>query len=104
MGLAGQGLVGTLGFAGPNDAIKKNHSGFVNPMNISHIADLAQRMGMENPYDAVNGENGENEKESGFGDEFNPTESNEDSESLKNENELLKKELSELKAMLGNKQ
>jgi hypothetical protein len=92
MGMAGQGMVGTLGFAGPNDVSKKNHSGFVNPMSISHIEQLAKDMGMENPY-------GDN-KESGFGDEFSSKDSG-DSQALENENALLKKELGELKAMLG---
>jgi len=91
MGLAGQGMVGTLGFAGPNDASKKNHSGFVNPMSISHIEQLAKDMGMDNPY---------GDKEMGFGDEFS-SKGSEDSQSLENENALLKKELGELKAMLG---
>jgi len=92
MGMAGQGMVGTLGFDGPNDVTKKNHSGFVNPMSISHIAQLAKDMGMDNPY--------ENETV-GFGDEFSNKESSVDSQALENENALLKKELGELKALLG---
>ncbi len=92
MGLAGQGIVGTMGFQGPNDTTKKIHaSGFVNPMNISHLAQLAQDMGMDNPY----------EKE-GFGDEYNPKNSDTES-SLKQENELLKKELEQLKSLISNK-
>jgi len=91
MGMAGQGMVGTLGFTGPNDVTKKNHSGFVNPMSISHIAQLAKDMGVENPYDG---------EKIGFGDEFSSKDSV-DSQALENENALLKKELGELKALLG---
>jgi hypothetical protein len=94
MGLAGQGIVGTMGFEGPSDVTKKIHpSGFVNPMNISHLAQLAQDMGMENPYDS----------KEGFGDEYNQKDSTND-DSLKQENEILKKELEQLKSMLKNKQ
>jgi hypothetical protein len=90
MGLAGQGIVGTMGFKGPNDTTQKVHpSGFVGPMNISHLAQLAQDMGMDNPY----------ESKEGFGDEY--SENNSDESSLKQENELLKKELAELKSMLS---
>lgn len=97
MGLAGQGLVGTFGFSGPSDSSKKvSATGFVNPMSISHIEQLAKDMGIENPYD--------NKEVSGFGDEFNPKDGGVDSQALKNENELLKKELGELKALLNNKQ
>jgi hypothetical protein len=98
MGLAGQGIVGTMGFQGPNDVTKKIHaSGFVNPMSISHLAQLAQDMGMENPYEATSKES------EGFGDEYN-SKSNGADEAVKNENELLKKEIEQLKSMLGNKQ
>lgn len=92
MGLAGQGLVGTFGFKDGNSENKPNVTGFVNPMSISHIEQLAKDMGIENPY---------NDKPIGFGDEMNPI-NNQDDTSLKQENELLKKELGELKAMLGN--
>lgn len=93
MGLAGQGIVGTMGFQGPNDTTKKIHaSGFVNPMNISHLAQLAQDMGMENPYDS----------KEGFGDEYSEKSSSNE-ESLKQENELLKKELEQLKSIISNK-
>lgn len=88
--VGGQGLVGTFGFENPNSGTKPNVTGFVNPMSISHIEQLAKDMGMENPYD----------KSVGFGDEMNPA-NNEDN-LIKQENELLKKELGELKAMLGN--
>lgn len=91
MGLTGQGLCGTMGFANPNDALKKSHSGFVNSMNISHIAQLATDMGIENPYDSKEAQ--------GFGDEFNIKNSDGD-ESLKKENELLKQEIE----LLRNKQ
>lgn len=91
MGLAGRGMVGTMGFKGPNDAHNKaQNTGFVNPMNISHITQLANDMGMENPYESAQG----------FGDEQNPLEESQD---VVQENERLKKELSELKAMLGKK-
>ncbi len=54
MGLAGQGIVGTFGFDGASDSAKKsNPTGFVNPMSISHIEQLAKDMGMENPYDSI---------------------------------------------------
>jgi hypothetical protein len=96
MGLAGQGLTGTFGFkTNPMDGSHKSASGFVNPMSISHIEQLAKDMGMESPY--------ENNSTSGYGDEFSPKDET-DSQNLKNENELLKKELGELKALLGNKQ
>lgn len=92
-GLAGKGLVGTFGFAGVNDAGKKSHgSGFVNPMSISHIEQLAKDMGMENPYTS----------KEGFGDEY--TNKSNDNEDVKQENELLKKEIEQLKSMLENKQ
>jgi len=92
MGMAGQGLVGTFGFNSPTDGGNKNHTGFVNPMSISHIEQLAKDMGMENPY---------NDKNSvGFGDEINPAQK-EDSAAIQQENELLRKELGELKALLG---
>lgn len=92
-GLAGRGMVGTMGFKSPTDVNSKGtNTGFVNPMNISHIAQLAQDMGMENPYESL--------PEKGFGDEINPLE---ESETPIQENERLKKELSELKAMLGKK-
>lgn len=95
MGLAGKGLLGTFGFAGPSDSINKaSVTGFVNPMSISHIEQLAQDMGIENPYDTKESE--------GFGDEFS-TKNFEGDESLKQENEILKKELEQLKSMLGNK-
>jgi hypothetical protein len=93
MGLAGRGMVGTMGFKSPNDVTAKGQAtGFVNPMNISHITQLAQDMGMENPYDT--------NSEKGFGDELNPIAESND---VMAENERLKKELSELKAMLGKK-
>jgi hypothetical protein len=96
MGLAGKGIVGSFGFDGNNDSAKKtNATGFVNPMSISHIEQLAKDMGMENPYAS--------KPEEGFGDEFNAKDSGVD-ESIKNENELLKKEIEQLKSMLGNKQ
>ena len=97
MGLAGQGMVGTFGFNNnPNDVAKKTHAtGFVNPMSISHIEQLAKDMGIENPYASKEIE--------GFGDEFNSKDSGND-ESIKQENELLKKEVEQLKSMLGNKQ
>lgn len=91
MGLAGQGMVGTLGFDGPNDVTKKNHNGFVNPMSISHIEQLAKDMNIENPYET---------KEQGFGDEFSNEESTESTDALEIENALLKKQLSDLKAIL----
>lgn len=91
MGLAGKGITGTFGFAGPSDvAAKANVTGFVNPMSISHIEQLAKDMGMENPYDAKN--------EKGFGDEYDSTTT---SDSLEKENELLRKELNDLKMSLG---
>lgn len=98
MGLAGQGLVGTFGFEGPNDGTKKSSpTGFVNPMSISHIEQLAKDMGIESPYATASKE------AEGFGDEFDPKNVGGD-DALKQENELLKKELSDLKAMLANKQ
>ena len=52
-------------------------------------------MGIDNPY---------NSKESeGFGDEFN-TKDSEGDDSIKQENELLKKEIEQLKSALSNKQ
>ena len=94
MGLAGQGIVGTMGFKNPSDTTNKVHpSGFVGPMNISHLAQLAQDMGMDNPY----------ESKEGFGDEYSENNSNNDN-SLKQENEMLKKELEQLKSMISNKQ
>ncbi len=95
MGLAGQGMLGTFGFEGPKDITKKaNVTGFVNPMSISHIEQLAKDMGMENPYDS--------KKNVGFGDEYTSDNSNND-ESLKAENEILKQELEQLKAIIANK-
>ncbi len=95
MGLAGQGMVGTFGFDNSRDAAKKtNATGFVNPMSISHIEQLAKDMGMENPYASKDYE--------GFGDESNPKSSDAD-DSINKENELLKKEVEQLKSMLANK-
>ena len=94
MGLAGKGLSGTFGFEGSGDSAKKsNHNGFVNPMSISHIEQLAKDMGMENPYASKESE--------GFGDEFN--EKGGDESGVKHENELLKKEIEQLKSMLESK-
>lgn len=90
-GLAGKGLVGTFGFAGPHET-KANATGFVTQPNISHIEQLAKDMGIESPY--------ESKSEGGFGDEFNTKSSGE--ESLKQENELLKQELADLKSKLNN--
>lgn len=94
MGLAGQGIVGTLGFGNnPNDvAAKSNNTGFVNKMSISHLEQLAKDMGMESPYASKETE--------GYGDEFNSKDSGTD-ESIKQENELLKKEVEQLKSMLN---
>ncbi len=64
-------------------------------MSISHIEQLAKDMGMESPYSSKEAE--------GFGDEFNQTNSGVD-ESIKHENEVLKKEIEQLKSMLSNKQ
>ena len=95
MGLAGQGIVGTFGFEGPKDITKKaNVTGFVNPMSISRIEQLAKDMGMENPYDS--------KENAGFGDEYTSDNSGSD-ESLKEENAILKQELEQLKAIIANK-
>jgi cell shape-determining protein MreC len=76
-----QGLVGTFGFAAnANDVAKKsaNGTGFVNHMNLSHIAQLEREMGIsENKLD--------------------------EAEALKQENENLKKELEEIKKTLQTK-
>lgn len=94
MGLAGQGIVGTFGFDGSKDSAKKsNPTGFVNPMSISHIEQLAKDMGMENPYAS--------KETQGFGDEFSSD--NSDSNDTAQENALLKKEIEELKSRLANK-
>lgn len=95
MGLAGQGIVGTFGFDGQKDSAKKaNVTGFVNPMSISRIEQLAKDMGMENPYDS--------KENAGFGDEYTSDNSGSD-ESLKEENAILKQELEQLKAIIANK-
>ena len=72
----GMSMCGTHGFkSNPDDVSNKSHNGFVNSRNISHIADLAMEMGPE-----------ENEMEM----EKSP-------EDLKMENEILKREIEELK-------
>lgn len=78
-----QGLVGTFGFANnASDVTTKsaNGTGFVNPMNISHVAQLEKEMGgltEENKLD--------------------------EAEVLRQENETLKKELEEIKKTLQTK-
>lgn len=84
----GQGLLGTFGFQTPTDVANNsaNGTGFVNPQNISHVADL------------------ESQFQDGFGDEFNSIESEVDNtEDLKRENEILKAKVAELlsKSMTG---
>lgn len=90
VGIAGNGLgrgtVGSFGFKADGDGHTKNHSGFVNKMDISHINQLAKDFGMDK--EEFNSENG-------FGDEVTPVHTAD--KSLEEENAMLKKELAELK-------
>jgi hypothetical protein len=75
-----KGLAGTFGFKMPGDAMQKsaNGTGFEQPQNISHVAQLEKEMG-------------------GFGDEFPSNDTQAVTmESLKQENEALKKQLEEI--------
>lgn len=77
-----RGMAGTFGFKMPGDVMNKTAggTGFENPQDISHVAQLERDFG-------------------GFGDEFANSNTNEVTmESLKQENEALKKQLSELKS------
>lgn len=78
-----RGLAGTFGFKNPNDCMNKsaNGTGFKNPQDISHIAQLEKEMG-------------------GFGDEFQEKAIHEtEIQALKQENEQLKKQLEEMTAV-----
>ena len=79
----GNNLLGTFGFKAPADTMNNssNGSGFVNPQNISHVADL------------------ESQFQDGFGDEFSYEEEvGDEIEDLKRENNILKEKLAELMA------
>ena len=41
------GIVGTFGFSNPQDSINKSKTGFVNPVNISYIEQLAKDFGVD---------------------------------------------------------
>lgn len=81
-----RGMAGTFGFKIPGDAMQKtaNGAGFENTQDISHVARLEKEMG-------------------GFGDEYTEDGAQEITmESLKQENETLKKQLEELTSKTTN--
>ena len=71
-------MVGSFGFAAPNDASEKTKTGFENPQALSRVQELMAQMSAEEAS-------------------TNNTNSEVSIDSLKEENERLKKELEELK-------